>query len=143
MRQLLSIIFLGSIAFTVHAQSDKALLTINNDNIQFEFTRIASKMKNDTLRMHPYVVKITAPQEAVLYAKHEKNAYHLIELLKRENQDWAANVLLYAITQRDGTLLLEFDSNKAESWRRHQKESDVAYWKSNVLMPPSLLNHSK
>jgi hypothetical protein len=53
----------------------------------------------------------------------------LIGSLGTADKDWAANLVLYALTGRDAMVLTGFE-NDIDGWRRTQKESDQHYWDS-------------
>jgi len=50
-----------------------------------------------------------------------------LQLLEDENTDWAANLILYDIYERDAALLARHvDQNR---WREYMKYEDIDYWK--------------
>ena len=53
----------------------------------------------------------------------------LIGCFDTPDKDWAANVVLYALTERDAMLLTAFEDD-IDKWRKTQKDKDRAYWVS-------------
>jgi len=53
-----------------------------------------------------------------------------LQLLEDENTDWAANLILYDIYERDAALLARrVDQNR---WREYMKYEDIDYWKEEL-----------
>lgn len=50
-----------------------------------------------------------------------------LQLLEDENTDWAANLILYDIYERDAALLARRDDKNR--WREYMKYEDIDYWK--------------
>ncbi len=51
----------------------------------------------------------------------------LIQSFDNPRKDWAANLVLFAMTGRDPLILTGFE-NDIEAWRKTQKEIDRRYW---------------
>lgn len=50
-----------------------------------------------------------------------------LQLLENQNTDWAANLILYDIYERDAALLARRDDKNR--WREYMKYEDINYWK--------------
>jgi hypothetical protein len=100
------------------------------DSLQNDRVRYATALPEGS----PFVsagreIKITAPTDLLQAFQPgiERMVPALIRLFDSPDQDWAANVLLYALTGRDAMLLGGFEANIGK-WRDLQKESDRRYW---------------
>jgi len=100
------------------------------ENVQNDRIRYATALPEGS----PFVsagreIKITAP--IAILGSFQPGAEHLvpklIALFDSPDRDWAANLLLYALTGRDAMLLGGFETNIAK-WRDRQKELDRRYW---------------
>jgi hypothetical protein len=60
--------------------------------------------------------------------KIEKRTW--IKLLHDNDKDFAANLILYSINNRDAFLLTTINSE--EEWRKYLKEKDLEYWIKNL-----------
>lgn len=53
----------------------------------------------------------------------------LINLLINDtNKDWAANLLLYSITNSSAVTLKSYNNEKIEEWRRIKKDCEIKKW---------------
>lgn len=53
---------------------------------------------------------------------------YLVKMFDDSDRDWAANVLLYALTESSAATLRYYDIYKIDNWRRLQKQSDKEKW---------------
>ncbi len=54
----------------------------------------------------------------------------LVLLLTDSTRDWAANILLYSITETNATMLKYYPTSKMNEWRRERKDKDVERWRN-------------
>lgn len=52
------------------------------------------------------------------------------QLLEDEKSDWAANLIPYALNDKDATAFLVY--KKEKDWRKSLKKDDVEYWKKSL-----------
>ena len=74
-------------------------------------------------------IKILEPKIDVSALSKDADAVvpALIHSFDNPNKDWAADLVLFAITGRDPLLLSGFE-NDIEGWRKTQKEIDRRHW---------------
>ena len=53
-----------------------------------------------------------------------------MSLLSNEQSDWAANLILYYIFDRDSKLLSRVKSRK--EWKKYKKKEDLEFWKLHL-----------
>jgi hypothetical protein len=53
-----------------------------------------------------------------------------LKLLNDENTDWAANLILYDIYDRNAFMLAQ--NNNKNTWRKFMKQDDIKYWKQSL-----------
>lgn len=102
-------------------------------------SELPALLRNDTIRFateipkgSPFVslgrrIKILGP-ELPVGADLVREIPGVISLLDSPEGDWAANLFLYAVTERDALPLIGIENDVAK-WRAGQKASDVAYWR--------------
>jgi len=52
-----------------------------------------------------------------------------MSLLENENTNWAANLILYSIYDRDALLL---SRSNEKDWKKFLKKDDIDYWRKNL-----------
>lgn len=53
----------------------------------------------------------------------------LVAMLNDSTRDWAANLLLYNITEQNATMLKYYPTSKLDEWKQEQKAKEIAKWK--------------
>jgi hypothetical protein len=113
-----------------------------NEKKKPDLSFIRDALHNDTIRFGTYIpkdspfismgrkVKILGPEKSVEIVSYgERIIPDLIALLRDEDRDWAAHVVLSSITGGDAMTLSVFADN-VEEWRRTHKNHDLTHWKS-------------
>jgi len=59
------------------------------------------------------------------------NAKEWLRLLNQKSTDFAANIILYSIYDKDATVITAFAT--PEKWRRALKDDDLKYWQSVLI----------
>lgn len=97
---------------------------INNRNLNFSIKRVASDSCFPIIDIGYRIrVKLTPKQDSLI-RKLKKRQW--INMLNNNTTDYAANILLYYIHNRDATVLLYNRSLK--DWRDGMKNEDILYW---------------
>jgi hypothetical protein len=81
-----------------------------------------------------HVLLLTEEQDEIV-RKLDKQTW--LNLLNSPNSDFAANLILYDIYNKDGITLYVWDSDKGEDsfcelWQKHLKDEDLDYWKEHL-----------
>jgi hypothetical protein len=124
-----SISFLFFVLTTVKGQ--KKIAFIKNETIKFQVLRKSMEFI-DTNNIVPskYLIRVD------LNEKQQKEVKILtkedwMKLLKGIHTDWAANLILYYMYERDAFLYYSFINNK-ERWRLTEKKNDIQYWSEHL-----------
>ena len=101
---------------------------INNRNLNFSIKRVASDSCFPIIDIGYRIrVKLTPKQDSLI-RKLKKRQW--INMLNNNTTDYAANILLYYIHNRDATVLLYNRSLK--DWRDGMKNEDILYWNETL-----------
>lgn len=101
---------------------------INNRNLNFSIKRVASDSCFPIIDIGNRIrVKLTPKQDSLI-RKLKKRQW--INMLNNNTTDYAANILLYYIHNRDATVLLYNRSLK--DWRDGMKNEDILYWNETL-----------
>jgi hypothetical protein len=104
------------------------ILFIQNDSIKYEVVLLAC----DTcvpISSIGYRVRVKLSEKELGVA--EKISYEdWINLLNNNKTDWAANLILYYLFDKDAFLLARSDNR--ELWIKNLKEDDLKYWRNNL-----------
>ena len=101
---------------------------INNRNLNFSIKRVVSDSCFPIIDIGYRIrVKLTPKQDSLL-RKLKKRQW--INMLNNNTTDYAANILLYYIHNRDATVLLYNRSLK--DWRDGMKNEDILYWNETL-----------
>ena len=124
-RHLASLILLGPLM--VFSQ-EKAMNAnrIDNDSIKFEIIMVSSNLLALPPSPRQYLVYIEFSDEQLRELASFKPNYWY-KLLEDTKTDWATNLILYSLHQKDAFLIKENDQFE---WRLLEKRSDIGYWKS-------------
>ena len=101
---------------------------INNRSLNFSIKRVASDSCFPIIDIGYRIrVKLTPKQDSLI-RKLKKRQW--INMLNNNTTDYAANILLYYIHNRDATVLLYNRSLK--DWRDGMKNEDILYWNETL-----------
>ena len=101
---------------------------INNRRINFSIKKVACDTCFPIFDVGYRVsVKLT-PKQKILVVRMKRGEW--LSLLNDETTDYAANILLYYIYNRDAIVLLYNRSIK--DWRDGMKEDDILYWEKRL-----------
>lgn len=109
---------------------DEFIDGLSNDNLKYEMAKVGtSELKSgNKIALPKTVVVVKSVDVKSVLSKYKKSALlkRLIAALDDPNKDWYANILLYAITERDATSLVVIEGRA--DWVNSNKEKDVEYW---------------
>jgi hypothetical protein len=109
---------------------DKFINSLSNDSLRFEVMKVgtAELKKGNTIALPKTLVAVQSVDVNRLVAKYKKKLLvkRLFSVLGDTSKDWYANVLLYAITERDATPLVAIEGR--EDWLNSNKSKDIEYW---------------
>ena len=107
------------------------LKKIRNEKTDFFVSNLV-RFSDSTGRVTKIVNTVMWENKQMKKIAYDKNAKELIPelvaLLNDPNRDWAANILLYSITNTDAVILKYYLPNKYEEWRKIRKNRDVKRW---------------
>jgi hypothetical protein len=114
---------------TVKGQ-DKATF-VNNKTIKFHVVRKSMELI-DTNMIVPskYFIRVELNNKQRSVIKNYTSA-DWMKLLNNVQSDWAANLILYEMHERDAFLFWSVVKNK-ERWRLSAKEEDIKYWNEHL-----------
>ena len=122
----LSLIFL---VFTSEAQNDSTKFSfINNERIKYSIVLMAcnscAPIKNIGDRV---IINLSKEEKDVI----KKMRYSDWKYLLNDNKsDWAANLILYSLYDKDAFLLSQY--NKRQLWVEYLKNDDLKFWRKNL-----------
>ena len=101
---------------------------INNRRINFSIKKVACDTCFPIFDVGYRVsVKLT-PKQKILVVRMKRGEW--LSLLNDETTDYAANILLYYIYNRDAIVLLY--NRSIREWRAAMKEDDILYWEQKL-----------
>lgn len=109
----------------VHQTMIDTLDFIDNRNIKFSFVM----MSCDTcvpIKNLGYRVKTKLSTKNINRAKNISTRIWL-RLLADSTKDWAANLILYDLKEREAFVLSQYDEKR---WRKYAKYGDIKHWDS-------------
>ena len=97
-----------------------------NDSIKFQILRTTKPLSKDrNTRVLFYHLMVSLP-EKLKKSLLQKDSIFWLKKFDDEKSDWAANVLLYYIYERDAALLVVY--NTRDAWLPY-KQNQVRYWR--------------
>lgn len=111
-----------------HAKTPACVPFINNRTIKYNILLVAC----DTCApIHDigYRVRISLSAKEDSIIKHISKGQWL-SMLNDKKTDFAANLLLYRLYEREAIVLLHY--NNAPEWRQAMKENDLHYWQQTL-----------
>jgi len=114
----------------IDKEMDTSLSFIDNRSIKYDFGRV---LCDTTFPFTSYPnwstsVFLTDEQNEIV-RKLDKQTW--LNLLNSPHSDFAANLILYSIYNKDAFLFV-FEKNLCESWKKYNKEEDLDYWKKHL-----------
>lgn len=103
------------------------VLSVNNDSIKY-LIGLAACEKCAPIHSVGFRVSVVL-SEAEFSAAKKINRTCWLLLLENEKTDWAANLILYDLKDKEAIPLLHKDIT---SWRKYTKQEDVEYWKKTL-----------
>ena len=101
---------------------------INNRRINFSIKKVACDRCFPIFDIGYRVrVKLTPKQDSIIVRMKRRE---WLSLLNDETTDYAANILLYYIYNRDAIVLLY--NRSIREWRAAMKEDDISYWEQKL-----------
>ena len=117
----------------IDKQMDTFLFFIDNESIVYDFaillnTTVAPFINYPGLYVR---VELTDEQNEII-RKLDKQTW--LNLLNSTYSDFAANLILYEIYEKDGTGLYVLDRNDncCELWKKHDKDEELDYWEKHL-----------
>jgi hypothetical protein len=115
-----------------HSKREKIITNelsfINNKRINFSIKKVACDTCFPIFDVGYRVsVKLT-PKQKILIVRMKRGEW--LSLLNDETTDYAANILLYYIYNRDAIVLLH--NRSIRDWRDGMKEDDILYWEKRL-----------
>jgi len=115
-----------------------------NENIQKALTKLSNKKANfvvtNPVRFTDSSGKVISFKRIVEledgYMRRISKRYgkslipYLVKMFDDSKRDWAANLLLYAVTESSAVVLRYYSVDKIEEWRQVQKQSDKEKWEN-------------
>jgi hypothetical protein len=108
----------------MYAQDKKTPAWLNNDSIHYTLGYQSGKYTDSTATLSKYVVSVDINKKQ---AKEINNFTYetWISLLEDEKTDFAANLLLYDIYNKNANLFFDLQMH---DWEKFNKKDDVNYW---------------
>ena len=110
---------------TLNSQNLDEFAWVNNKDIKYEFVRTSLKLISlDTVVPSKVLVQVNIKDSSFLPID-SLDKQMLLNNLINENRDWATNLLLYSIYEKDAYLLKDIDRSE---WTLYGKKEDLKYW---------------
>lgn len=110
---------------TLPSQNLDEFAWVNNKDIKYEFVRTSLKLISlDTVVPSKVLVQVNIKDSSFLPID-SLDKQMLLNNLINENRDWATNLLLYSIYEKDAYLLKDIDRSE---WTLYGKKEDLKYW---------------
>ncbi|MEL6848372.1 MAG: hypothetical protein AAFP92_07630 [Bacteroidota bacterium] len=97
---------------------------MNNEDIEFEIIRISANLFTRPPSPSKYIVEVSLSDKKL----NEASVFTTTEwltLLDDPTTDWAANLVLYAMSEKDAFLYVNLTE---KDWRLVRREEDIKYW---------------
>lgn len=103
--------------------------SLDNKNLQYDLIVRSPQISRNTLSVSKYVVDIKSIDLKSLIKKfnQQKLRMALVNCLNDSSRDWYANMLLYAITERDAMIFTVIE-NRDDWIKNGNKGKDLKYW---------------
>jgi hypothetical protein len=125
LKNIVTVLFLLIVNVSI-GQKNPGNKYINNKTIAFRiFTTSLDAQSRDSVIPSQNVIKVNLSDEVKLKLK-KNSAEEWLELLNNKNTDWAANLILYELYEKDATKFMVITSRK--KWESKYKSIDTHYW---------------
>ena len=109
-------------------------------NGQIEYKYLLTSVKGANYRFG-LTKKVIRPTNIEMQELRKIKLDTLMSWLQGNSCDWSANIILYALTDKDANILYIYES--PQQWRLAQKKKDFYYWKNYFYIekheyPPTL-----
>jgi hypothetical protein len=101
---------------------------VDNSTVAFDVVRYFMRITTNGVVPAKFVISVKVPSEEKEKFK-QSDKFKLLELLSNEETDWATNLLLYDVFEKDASILLLYDR---EEWVYEAKETDIEYWRKTL-----------
>lgn len=125
------IVIMICISLFGNAQDTVCNLEINNDEISFSLQRFGIDFTRETTVKAEILIETNIKSEKMWERFKLIKVEEWLCLLTNQATDWAANLILYQLHERDALLFKKI--KKREDWVKGMKERDIAYWKIFLL----------
>lgn len=104
----------------------------NNDSIHYDIIYVShSVLSKESSYISRHYVRIRMPQNYKKYLLG-KDTVFWSEHLRDENSDWATNLILYYLFDRDASTMIIYDKRK--KWL-NVKKNEIEYWEKFLSTP--------
>jgi hypothetical protein len=113
---------------TGNAQDSACSVKLNNDKITFTLARYGMDFTEKKPPKAEIIVQTSVKSAALWKRLKSLPASEWLCLLSNQKTDWAANLLLYQLYEKDAILYKKI--RKREDWIKSMRIRDIEYWKS-------------
>ena len=117
----------------INKQMDTSLFFIDNKSVVYGFGFVSCQDCFPIVwnGLTGVIVELTDEQYEIV-RKLDKQTW--LNLLNSPNSDFAANLILYRIYEKDGTRLsvLAEEDNFCELWKKYKKDKELDYWEEHL-----------
>ena len=108
---------------------DNFIKSLDNKNLNYDLVIRSPQFSDSMLRVSEYLIDIKSIDIKSLTEKfnNQKLLEALVNCLNDNNRDWYANMLLYAVTQKDITIFTVIE-DRSEWIKNGNKDRDIKYW---------------
>lgn len=116
----------------VSAQDTICDLSIKNKNISFEVYTYHMDFTEDERPKSNKLIETNIKNHAVWDCIKTLTTDQWIYLLNKPESDWAANLILYQLYEREA-ILFSYIIRRREDWIGYRRDGDIAYWKAFLI----------
>ncbi|NNV55077.1 hypothetical protein [Limnovirga soli] len=123
------VVFLGLLLITNigYSQLNGIYKYINNDSIQYKVLLTYREDSLGDFLPSIYTVSVKIKDSSMLNTIKSLSNSDWLKLLTNEKSDWAANLLLYNLYNKDATRFTVIRTR--DNWISRRKNEDVEYWR--------------
>lgn len=112
------------------SQNTGLCLLVKNENLRFTIWNISPVFNDSEIIVEPNIVVHVSIPDSIKRRFKNISVNEWINLLENIESDWAANLILYEIYEKNA-LVFEF-VKKREDWVRMYRKEDIEYWKQKL-----------
>ncbi len=112
------------------SQSSDLLQLIRNEDLKFTIWYISPVFNDSEIIVEPNIVIHVSLPQSIKRQLVNISRKEWISLLENKKSDWAANLILYEIYEKNA-LLFEY-VKKRENWVGVHQREDIEYWKQKL-----------